>query len=81
MQRPSIVLPSSARPTTKVRFEKCSTCKWAEPAEQVYFCHRNPPMVTVLTDPNGQPTPVAAWPPVRPDQWCGEHTPSLELAS
>jgi len=51
----------------------CQTCRFFS-ALQV-ACRRHAPTIYVaIPDPkNGAPAPVASFPPVRPDWWCGEH--------
>lgn len=66
----------------------CLTCKHkvvegAGKAKPQMFCRRNPPTATILMIPGPQgvaPVPVAAFPPVQPDMWCGEHKPRIEHA-
>ena len=60
----------------------CLTCKHkvveGSGQEKTFFCRRNPPTTTILLvpGPGGQqvPMPVAAFPPVQAEMFCGEWT-------
>lgn len=65
---------------------QCETCKW----HFADACRRYPPHVTVFVAEGrhaltGQPrmmqNVVSAYPPVKPDQWCGEYALKVELLS
>lgn len=40
------------------------------------FCRRYPPAVVQIVTPMGQQAIGSSSPPVRPDNWCGEHEPT-----
>lgn len=71
---------AAMRPVRMVRAQSCSGCKFGVKADvgPNFLCHRNPPGVAFVSGPNG-PTAIAAFPPVRPDHWCGEFTVRLEM--
>jgi hypothetical protein len=69
---------------------RCDTCANASnEAEQGLMCLAHAPQVTIVALPArtslGQttiaPQAMAAWPPVRPDQWCMEWQPEFQLTS
>ncbi len=53
----------------------CATCGHARPSDEpdALICHRYPPTVLVA-GPYGERV-VQIWPAMRPDDYCGEHTP------
>jgi hypothetical protein len=70
--------------TTVLRAHTCLTCRHGlkEPNNQIQ-CRRFPPIPTPIVAPTPQGpklvTTVTSFPLVRPDQWCGEHTPVLTV--
>jgi hypothetical protein len=52
----------------------CQTCRFFS-ALQVACRRRAPTIYVAIPDPKGSgaPAPVASFPPVRSDWWCGEH--------
>jgi hypothetical protein len=63
----------------------CNSCKFRQDDE----CHRYPPQTTVVMIPTKtalsgmqlQPSPVAAFPNIGEDSWCGEYSVKLSLSS
>lgn len=64
-----------------IRAERCEKCRWLAVEQGDMFCHRQPPSVQIMRDQRGAPTPVSAFPPVGPTQFCGEFKPRLEGVS
>lgn len=55
----------------------CENCQWSDVTvdpEQgpILWCRRNPPQVVGPIDDGFE----VLWPPVEPNDWCGEHTPT-----
>ena len=67
----------------------CKNCTFRDTTTST--CRANPPQVSVLLVPSGvnpltrqammQPQPVAAFPPVDDEGWCGRYSPNISLAS
>jgi len=62
-----------------VRLDSCGSCRWFNPSDKgAGECRVRPPTVLVVVVTNALrqqiPTPLAAFPTVRPDTWCGEWT-------
>lgn len=67
----------------------CQRCRWSAPEQGALACRRNPPQVTIVmvpVQPNAlmtkqamgfTPQPLAAFPFVHRDMWCG----AFELAA
>lgn len=66
-----------------MQFKSCGQCRHYVPDDkgQQGVCRRNPPTVVVLPQrgPGGAVgvAPVGMWPPVMPNQWCGEYAVAL----
>lgn len=65
----------------KIRGETCRRCKFSDQKGAGLFCVRNPPTVVIVPDQAGRPTTGSAWPPVNPQQWCGEFKLRIEGVS
>lgn len=60
----------------------CRTCQYAEPVaggpivgqNAGYECRRQPPAAFPAGGPGGAIAALSVFPPVKPDQWCGEHS-------
>jgi hypothetical protein len=84
-----ISLPGLPRANGRViRQNRCETCGYAErpnPSTQALECHAGPPGVGIIMMARPgrppQPEPVAAFPPVRPEQWCGQWKPKVGMLS
>jgi hypothetical protein len=75
--------------------ERCDNCKFglARHNEQgqvmVFLCRRKPPVVSAQFVPVPVPDEPGTvrmqgvsdtyWPAVRPDDWCGEHAPGIQV--
>ena len=63
----------------------CKSCKYRNDDE----CRRHPPHVSVVMIPSKSalsgmslnPSPVAAFPNVNEDLWCGEYAPKMALTA
>ena len=73
----SIVMPTRSG---LVRSDTCQRCKHAAPQGNGLECHRNPPSVTIIPGPGGNPMTLAAFPPVPMDGFCGEFGRKIEAA-
>lgn len=75
--------PVAIQPVTgpMIRPDRCGNCKFAvaSAGTRQLMCRRNPPTMFPLPARNGGFTTASAWPPVQPDQWCGEF--ALRLAA
>lgn len=64
-----------------MQFKSCGQCRHFLPEGQQGFCRRNPPTVVLLPQrgPGGAVgvAPASTWPPVTPNQWCGEYAVAL----
>lgn len=71
--------------TTPILTERrCQNCKFRyterQPGAKQMFCRRNPPQATIIMVPSPkgpQPVPIAAFPPVQPEMFCGEWGPRI----
>lgn len=52
----------------------CAECRYFFKAAlaTAHECRRQPPTAFLMVGTNGQPIPIACWPPVMAYQWCGE---------
>ena len=57
----------------------CKTCKHSWNGNGQLFCRRYPPMTTFVPDAQNRPCPISSYPPISPDQSCGEYKPKIEL--
>ena len=60
-----------------IREQECRNCKFAYSEPGQLFCRRMPPSATPIlaAGPDGRPIvlgAVANFPPMQPNQWCGE---------
>ena len=62
----------------------CANCKFVLIQGDSGICRRNPPSAHLMMQ-QGPQGPVlnvqGCWPPVRMEQWCGEHRKGLVMAS
>ena len=77
-------LPGLPKASNKIiRQNRCENCAYAEREGGVsknYECHKNPPAVGIITTNKG-PIPIASFPIVRPEQWCGGFEPKSKLVN
>lgn len=70
----------------------CENCKFADDHGRVggqLYCHEEPPRAQVLqimkmdalSRPQTSFQTVAAWPPIKSDDWCGKHEFKLKVLS
>jgi len=75
----------------KPREHRCETCKFAErnaepnDGDSQFECHRMPPRAQALiAATHSGPRPIgtiATFPPVGPNNWCGEWAPQMAVMS
>jgi hypothetical protein len=70
--------------TEGVRKDTCQSCRWVEYqidpqnlGSGLHTCHWNPPHGGIMAGPQGI-APWAAFPVVKPDQWCGHYSRRIE---
>lgn len=52
--------------------QSCDTCMYYL-GGQIGHCNRHPPQMWFVANAEGTPDDCrAVWPPVKPDDWCGE---------
>lgn len=80
--------PQREQPATQASGECCATCRFARnngteasPGNTPFTCHRRPPVAQAVLAPNGQggiarAGSISTFPPVDPDEWCGEWAPA-----
>lgn len=63
----------------------CANCKFVLIQGDSGICRRNPPGAHLMMQQgaDGRPTLTVqgTWPPVRMEQWCGEHRKGIVLAA
>jgi hypothetical protein len=67
-------------PKPLIRSSNCGNCRFAVPVGKGAECRRNPPTTFLMSGQHG-PMPVAAWPPIGPEQFCGEWKTKIEGAT
>lgn len=88
MQKTEFVPRAKPEPVESTRAERCETCRYAHnngteagPGNTPFACHRLPPVAQALLAPNGQggisrAGSISTFPPVDPNEWCGEWAPA-----
>lgn len=73
---------AGAAPSRVVPQDGCHNCKFlhVQPNGRVAECRRNPPTPFLIPSGEGQMSGVKMWPPISPQDWCGEHKPKLAIA-
>ena len=71
-------LPALRAPLALPRAQRCENCKWSFSNGQNLECRRNPPGVSFIPGPGGQPMTIAGFAPVQPTLWCGEWHVKIE---
>jgi hypothetical protein len=56
---------------------RCEKCTYFYPLHP--SCRRKPPKTFLVPGPGGAPANLSAWPPVKPEFWCGEFKVELTL--
>ena len=65
---------------TPTRNERCETCRYLMAGRQGWYeCHRKEPQISIRKECDDEAiNPVAIWPHVGTEDWCGQYAPQKQ---